>query len=238
MVKGRIHSIESMGLLDGPGIRAVVFFQGCNLRCRFCHNPESWNLSSGKETDSEALFKNLYKLKPYFDKSGGGVTASGGEPLLQKDFLIDLFRRLKECGIHTCLDTAGVGYGDYDEILSLTDLVLYDVKAITNVRYKELCGREILETEEFQKALKRNKTPVIVRQVVIPGYNDTDEYMISLKEYIKEKIPTSTAVELLPYHLLGQHKYKNMGLKVPMENIGPMDKDKCRMLSEKHFVNK
>ena len=170
-----------MGLVDGPGIRAVVFFQGCNLRCRFCHNPESWNLSSGKETDSESLFRNLYKLKPYFDKSGGGVTASGGEPLLQKEFLIDLFRRLKENKIHTCLDTAGVGTGDYDEILSFTDLVLYDVKAISSDKYRELCGRDIEETQNFQKALKRSNTPAVVRQVVIPGYNDTDEYMKALK---------------------------------------------------------
>ena len=138
MAKGRIHSIESMGLVDGPGIRAVVFFQGCKLRCKFCHNPESWDLSSGKETDSEALYKNLSKLKPYFDKSGGGVTASGGEPLLQKEFLTDLFKRLKEGEIHTCLDTAGVGDGDYDEILSLTDLVLYDVKAIDDKKFSKI----------------------------------------------------------------------------------------------------
>ena len=213
MVKGRIHSIESMGLVDGPGIRAVVFFQGCNLRCKFCHNPESWNHADGKESDSEALSKKLIKLKPYFDKSGGGVTASGGEPLLQKEFLIDLFKRLKDAGIHTCLDTAGVGDGDYDEILSLTDLVLYDVKAIENEKYKELCGKDIKET----------------------GFNDTDEYMIALKHYIKENLPTAKSVELLPYHLLGQHKYKNMGIKIPLENIPSMDKEKCKMLYEKHF---
>ncbi|MDO5479602.1 MAG: 4Fe-4S cluster-binding domain-containing protein, partial [Clostridia bacterium] len=142
MVKGKIHSLESMGLVDGPGIRAVVFFQGCSLRCRFCHNPESWNTEAGTEVDSVSLSKKLIKLKPYFDKSGGGVTASGGEPLLQKDFLIDLFKRLKEADIHTCLDTAGVGIGGYDEILSLTDLVLYDVKAIDAKLYKELCGRD------------------------------------------------------------------------------------------------
>lgn len=237
MAKGRIHSIESMGLVDGPGIRAVVFFQGCRLRCKFCHNPESWNLSSGKETDSKALYENLSKLKPYFDKSGGGVTASGGEPLLQKEFLTDLFKRLKDANIHTCLDTAGVGDGDYDEILSLTDLILYDVKAIENEKYKELCGRDIFETEEFQRAVKRNNVPVIVRQVVIPGYNDTDDYMIALKQYIKKNLPTAKAVELLPYHLLGHHKYKDLGIKIPMEDIPAMDKDKCKMLYEKHFVN-
>lgn len=237
MVKGRIHSIESMGLVDGPGIRAVVFFQGCNLRCRFCHNPESWSLSGGKETDSESLFNKLFKLKPYFDKSGGGVTASGGEPLLQKDFLIDLFRRLKEKNIHTCLDTAGVADGNYDEILALTDLVLYDVKAIENDKYKELCGRDIKETEEFQIALKKSNTPALVRQVVIPDYNDSDDYMKSLKTYIKEHIPTAIGVELLPYHLLGQHKYKNLGLKIPMEKVPEMNKDRCRMLYEKHFQN-
>lgn len=236
MVKGKIHSMESMGLVDGPGIRAVVFFQGCLLRCRFCHNPESWERNAGTEVDSESLSKKLIKLKPYFDKSGGGVTASGGEPLLQKDFLIDLFKRLKEADIHTCLDTAGVGTGGYEEILSLTDLVLYDVKAIDKKLYKELCGRDIKETEEFQKALKKSMTKTIVRQVVIPGYNDNDEYMLSLKEYIKENIPSAKGVELLPYHLLGQHKYKNMGIKIPMEDIPAMDKDKCSMLYEKHFA--
>lgn len=235
MVKGRIHSIESMGLVDGPGIRAVVFFQGCDLRCKFCHNPESWNHNSGKVSDSLTLSQKLIKLKPYFDKSGGGVTASGGEPLLQKEFLIDLFKRLKEAKIHTCLDTAGVGDGDYDEILSLSDLVLYDVKAIENEKYKELCGKDITETEKFQRALKINNIPVIVRQVVIPGYNDTDDYMIALRQYIKENLPTAEAVELLPYHLLGQHKYKNMGIKIPLENIPPMDKEKCNKLYEKHF---
>ncbi len=235
MVKGKIHSLESMGLVDGPGIRAVVFFQGCNLRCRFCHNPESWDCNKGSEIDSESLSKKLIKLKPYFDKSGGGVTASGGEPLLQKDFLIDLFKRLKAEDIHTCLDTAGVGTGDYDKILSLTDLVLYDVKAIEPDKYKKLCGQEIQKTEEFQKALKKTMTKTIVRQVVIPVYNDTDEYMHSLKEYIKENIPSAKSVELLPYHLLGQHKYKTMGLKIPMENIPAMDKEKCKMLYEKHF---
>ncbi len=237
MVKGRIHSIESMGLVDGPGIRGVVFFQGCNLRCKFCHNPETWIPSSGKEITSEALAANLIKLKPYFDKSGGGVTASGGEPLLQPDFLTDLFRRLKTAGIHTCIDTAGAGLGDYDEILSLTDLILYDVKAIEKDKYKELCGRDISETESFLEAVCRNNTPLIVRQVVIPSYNDTDEYMIALKEYIKNKIPTAIGTELLPYHLLGQHKYKNLGIKVPLENIPPMDKEKCRMLYGKHFPN-
>lgn len=237
MAKGRIHSIESMGLVDGPGIRAVVFFQGCKLRCEFCHNPESWNLNGGEEVDSSEISKKLIGLKPYFDKSGGGVTFSGGEPLLQKDFLIALLKDMKNAGIHTCLDTSGVGCGDYDEILSLTDLVLYDVKAIESDKYKSLCKRDIKETENFQKALAKYGVPVIVRQVVIPGYNDTDEYMLSLKDYINKNIPYAKSVELLPFHLLGAHKYKKMGIFYPLGELSPMDKEKTEKLSKKYFQN-
>ncbi len=237
MATGRIHSIESMGLVDGPGIRAVVFFQGCNLRCEFCHNPESWAKNHGTLVDSSDISKKLIGLKPYFDKSGGGVTFSGGEPLLQKDFLIALLKDMKNAEIHTCLDTSGVGMGDYDEILSLIDLVLYDVKAVLPDKYKALCKKDIKETEEFQRALKKSKTPVIVRQVVIPGYNDNDEYMLSLKEYIKENIPYTQSVELLPFHLLGAHKYKKLGIPYPMENIPQMDKEKTEILRIKHFQN-
>ncbi len=237
MASGRIHSIESMGLVDGPGIRAVVFFQGCKLRCGFCHNPESWALEKGTLVESSDISRKLLSFKPYFDKSGGGVTFSGGEPLLQKDFLIALLKDMKDAGIHTCLDTSGAGNGDYDEILSLTDLVLYDVKAVDPKKYNALCKRDINETERFQVALKKAKTPVIVRQVVIPGYNDTDEYMLTLKNYIEKNIPYTRDVELLPFHLLGAHKYKKLGIPYPMENLSPMDKEKTDKLKEKYFQN-
>ncbi len=236
MKSGRIRSIETMGLVDGPGIRTVIFLQGCHLRCKFCHNPESWAVNGGEEVDAETLFRKILRFRPYFERSGGGVTFSGGEPLLQPDFLLEMLKRCKVEGIHTCIDTAGVGLGQYDEILRYTDLVLYDVKAITEEAYKALCGRSIGETERFQEALRKAGTKTIVRQVVIPGWNDQDAYMEALKQYIDKNIPTAVDVELLPYHLLGVHKYKTLGLPEPMPGTEAMDKESVKELYKKHFT--
>lgn len=235
MAEGRIMSIESMGLVDGPGIRFVVFMQGCMLRCRFCHNPDSWNKNCGETISSDELMRRITRFRPYFERSGGGVTFSGGEPLLQKDFLLEMLKRCKAENIHTCLDTAGVGDGDYDDILSFTDLVLYDVKAIDKDGYLKMCGRDISETEEFQNAMKRMKSRVVVRQVVVPGINDNDEYMEGLSEYIKRNIPGTEKVELLPYHLLGEHKYKKLGIKEPLEGVPAMDADIVNGFYNKYF---
>ncbi len=235
MVNGRITSIESMGLVDGPGIRAVVFFAGCAIRCVFCHNPETHSLTGGKLYGSGEVMKKLLRFKPYFEKSGGGVTFSGGEPLLQPEFLCELLKGCRECGIHTCLDTAGVGLGDYGEILSYTDLVLYDVKAVDAEGYRKICGGNIETTEEFMRALAKSKVKTVVRQVVVPGINDTDEYMISLREYIEKNVPTAVGVELLPYHTLGAHKYRALGLAEPLPRVEQMSSEKCAELEQKHF---
>ena len=236
MKSGRIHAVETMGLVDGPGIRTVIFLQGCHLRCRFCHNPESWALGGGEEVDAETLFQKILRFRPYFERSGGGVTFSGGEPLLQPEFLLELLKRCKAEGIHTCIDTAGVGLGQYEEILRHTDLVLYDVKAIAEDAYRQLCGRSIEETERFQEALRKVGTPTIVRQVVIPGWNDDDAYMEGLKSYIESNIPTAVDVELLPYHLMGMHKYKKLGLPEPMPETEAMDKERVKELYKGHFT--
>ncbi len=235
MAKGRIASIESMGLVDGPGIRTVVFFQGCALRCLFCHNPESWKMNGGKEISSDELIKKLIRFKPYFERSGGGVTFSGGEPLLQSEFLIEMLKKCKEAGIHTCIDTAGVGLGDYDEILSLTDLVLYDIKAVGKEEYRKMCSLDISETEKFQDALNRIRPETIIRQVVVPGINDTDEYMQSLLEYIQERLPFVKKVELLPYHKMGEHKYDSLGIESKLKDTLAMGKEKALFLNEKYF---
>ena len=224
-----------MGLVDGPGIRAVVFFAGCAIRCSFCHNPETHSLQGGKTYTVDEVMKRISRFKPYFEKSGGGVTFSGGEPLLQPEFLTELLRRSRELGIHTCIDTAGVGLGDYAEILSLTDLVLYDVKAITAEAYRDICGGDIRKTENFMRALAASGTPSIVRQVVIPGINDTDEYMTSLGEYIKKNIPTAREVELLPYHTLGSHKYRELGIAEPLCGVPRMSPTVCEELWRRHF---
>ncbi len=237
MIQGRILSIETMGLVDGPGIRTVIFFQGCGLRCQFCHNPDSWNFSGGQVMDSETLMQRILRFRPYFERSGGGVTFSGGEPLMQPTFLLELLKRCREEGIHTCIDTAGVGQGMYDAILAYTDLVLYDVKAVTPEGYQTLCGRSMEETEHFQAALRKAGTPTVVRHVVIPGMNDGDDAMEALKAYIKANIPTATGVELLPYHLLGAHKYKKLGLAEPLPGTPSMDQEKTKQLWEKHFTH-
>ena len=235
MQKGRILSIESMGLVDGPGIRCVVFFQGCALRCKFCHNPDSWARGGGTELSSEEIVRKVLRFRPYFARSGGGVTFSGGEPLLQREFLLELLRRCKQEGVHTCLDTAGAGTGGYEEILRLVDLVLYDVKAVTAEGYRSLCGGEIGQTEEFQRAMAACGTKAIVRQVVIPGISDGDACMQELDRYIRKHIPTAVKVELLPYHLMGAFKYEKLGMPPPLAGIPAMDKEKTQQLWERYF---
>ena len=235
MATGRILSIESMGLVDGPGIRTVIFFQGCALRCLFCHNPDSWKSFGGEEIDSDTLVQKLLRLKPYFKRSGGGVTFSGGEPLLQREFLIEMLKKCRENGIHTCLDTSGVGVGGYEEVLELCDLVLYDIKALDEHCYQKMCRAEMTETQKFVKALQTVKPHTVVRQVVIPGINDNDEYMKNLKIYIDKNLPFVESVELLPYHRMGEHKYKKLGIEPPLGDTQAMDKSVSDMLWKKHF---
>ena len=153
LITGRVHSLESMGLVDGPGIRTVVFLQGCRLRCSFCHNPDTWQLSGGEVFSAEQLMAKIRRFKPYFLRSGGGVTFSGGEPLLQPAFLLEMLKLLKREGIHTCLDTAGVGEGDYTEILRHTDLILYDIKHIDPALYQSMTGQPICHTQSGRTAL-------------------------------------------------------------------------------------
>lgn len=234
-LNGRIYSIESMGLVDGPGIRYVVFLQGCSIKCSFCHNPDSQCISGGTITSSDELIGRIERFRPYFERSGGGVTFSGGEPLMQSEFLLEMLKLCKKRGIHTCLDTSGAVKGDFNEILKYTDLVLYDVKAVTPKEYKEICGGDISITEDFQKLLCETLTDTTVRQVVIPGINDSDEYMIQLKSYVNRKLPHANRIELLPYHLLGSHKYKASNIPEPLAGIPAMDKSKTEQLQTKFF---
>ncbi len=232
---GKIYSIESMGLVDGPGIRTVVFLQGCALRCQFCHNPDSWDCTKGQTLSAQEVVDKIVRFKPYFSRSGGGVTLSGGEPLMQRDFCLELLTKCKQAGIHTCLDTAGVGVGGYEQILAQTDLVLYDVKAIDEDKYRALCGTDMQRTQQFLRALKDANTPCIVRQVVIPNYNDDEGYMQRLRQYVKEYVPTAYKVELLPYHKMGVHKYGAIGIADPLADVPPMDKQKTEDLQARFF---
>ena len=232
MIKGKIHSVESMGLVDGPGIRVVVFMQGCALRCLYCHNPDTWTLDGNKDAldfTPEELVNKISRFRSYFEKSGGGVTFSGGDPLKQPEFLKETLKLCKEAGIHTTLDTSGVGFGDYEEILKYTDLVLYDVKHLTREGYKDMTGIEIDETQKFLEACKKMGTKMWIRQVVVPGKTDSEEYIRELGKFIKT-LDNVEKVELLPYHLLGVSKYETLGIKYRLEGLEAMDKEACKEL--------
>ncbi|MFT5871775.1 MAG: pyruvate formate lyase activating enzyme [Clostridium sp.] len=230
MVKGRIHSIESMGLVDGPGIRVVVFFQGCKLRCAYCHNPDTWNMGGGIEMTPEELVQKIVRFKPYLKRSSGGVTFSGGDPLLQPQFLLECLKLCKQNGIHTALDTAGFGQGDYDEILRYTDLVLLDIKHTTSKGYIALTGRDALGVNLFLHSLRKSKTRVWARHVVVPGITDSEEHITKLAKIINEEVPNVDKVELLPYHVLGVSKYEALGIPYKLKHVKPMDKDKSKEL--------
>lgn len=224
---GSVDSIESMGLVDGPGIRTVIFLTGCKLRCKYCHNPEMW--TKGKENSNvEDLVQKILRFKPYYGNKGG-VTLSGGEPLMQPDFLIALCKRLKEENIHIALDTAGVGVGRYEEILNLVDLVILDIKHVTKQGYLDLTGYEIEESLKFMTLLNKLKKPIWIRQVIIPGVNDNIEYLKNLKKFLKQ-LPMIEKIDFLPYHKLGREKYEKLNIPNPYQEMKEMDKEKCEEL--------
>jgi pyruvate formate lyase activating enzyme len=230
MEKARIHSIETMGLVDGPGIRVVVFMQGCKLRCAYCHNPDTWNLNGGQEISSEELLNKVKRFKSYFKNSGGGVTLSGGDPLLQPEFIIEFFKLCRAEGIHTTLDTAGYGFGEYDEILKYTDLVLLDIKHLEEEGHKSLTGQSRHGFLEFLDALKRSSTKLWIRHVVVPGITDAEDHIRRLAEYIND-ISNVEKVQLLPYHTHGAHKYEALNIKYRLEGVEPLERDRLNYLS-------
>ena len=230
-MKASIDSIETFGLVDGPGIRTVIFFKGCKLRCKYCHNPEMW--VKGKENMTvEEVVQKAVRNKPYFKRNNGGVTFSGGEPLLQVDFLIELSKELKKEGIHIALDTAGVGIGKYDELLEYVDLVLLDIKHTSNDGFKDLTGVNIDESYEFIKALNKSGKPVWIRQVIVPGIMDNLEYLHSLNDYLKG-INNIERIDFLPYHKLGSEKYEKLGIPNPYKDMVEMEKERCNELYQK-----
>jgi len=221
---GHIDSIETLGLVDGPGIRVVVFLQGCPLRCLFCHNPETWTLNDKFLITPDELVRHIYKYRNYFGIDGG-VTFSGGEPLLQHDFLLECLKLCKKMGINTCLDTSGSCRG-YEDILKYVDLVIWDVKALENDAYHRMTGQDISVSLDFLKYCQETGVKMWIRQVVVPGINDNVSYINKLKEFIRP-LKNIEKVELLPYHLLGVSKYKQLGIPYKLEDVPAMDKAKC-----------
>ena len=231
MTKGYIDSYETMGLVDGPGVRFVVFLKGCKLRCLFCHNPETWTMDNATVISSDELLETIKKYKNYY--VNGGVTFSGGEPLLQSEFLIEMLRKCKELGLHTALDTAGCGCGNYEEILKYTDLVILDIKANNEDGYKYItgCNKGIDEFNKFLEVCQENNKKIWIRQVIVPGINDTEEYILGLKKYLKE-IKNIEKIELLPYHILGESKYEKLNILYPLKGVEIMDKDRLIYLDK------
>lgn len=229
MIKASIDSIETFGLVDGPGIRTVVFFNGCKLRCKYCHNPEMWTIKEKNYTPEEVV-KKVIRSKPYFNKNGG-VTFSGGEPLLHDKFIIETSKLLKKENIHIAIDTAGVGNGNYEELLKYIDLVILDIKHTRPKEYKEITGFEMKEIDNFISAINKANKDVWIRQVIIPGITDTKEYIDSLVTYLS-KIKNVKRVDFLPFHRLGREKYIALNIPYPYEDKNDMDKDKCDKLYE------
>ena len=217
-MKGYVSSIQSMGTLDGPGVRFVVFLQGCNLNCGCCHNPETKPLSGGDEYTAQEIAQRCEKYKSYFGDKGG-ITLSGGEPILQSSFAKEIFEECKKRGIHTCLDTSGsVLNDDVLALLDVTDYVLLDVKYHTEELYKKYAGCSLAKPLEFLSVLEEKKIPTVLRQVIIPTLNDNKESMAFLK-MLKEKHSCVQKIELLPFKKLCQTKYDNLGLEFPFKDF-------------------
>ena len=228
----KVHSIESFGTVDGPGIRFVLFLQGCHLQCKYCHNRDTWDINGGSYKSLDAIFEKIMRYKNYIYPNGGG-TVTGGEPLLQVKFLIELFTKLKDKGIHTCIDTSGMTSltDDIKKVLSLTDLVLLDIKHINDEKCKNLVGRSNKLELAFARYLSDNNIPIWIRQVLIPGYTDSEEDLLQLKGFISS-LKSVEKVELLPYHDMGKYKWKKLGLKYELEDVRPANASDLKRAKE------
>ena len=223
---GHIHSTESFGAADGPGVRFIVFMQGCHMRCRYCHNPDTWKMDGGDEVTADEILKRALRFKPYWGKDGG-ITISGGEPLLQIDFVIELFKKAKELGINTCIDTAGNPFtkeepffSKFEELMKYTDLLLLDLKEINPARNKDLTGFDNSNIIEMAKYLSEINKPVWIRHVLVPEHSDFDEDLDALGDFI-DTLSNVDRVEILPYHTLGKFKWENLGIPYTLESISP-----------------
>ncbi|MCB5950685.1 pyruvate formate lyase-activating protein [Enterococcus sp. BWT-B8] len=231
-VKGRIHSTENFGTVDGPGVRFIIFTQGCRMRCQFCHNPDTWKIGSGgKEVTTDEVLEEALKYRSYWGEKGG-ITVSGGEPLLQMNFLIDLFKKAKALGINTTLDTCGKPFtreepffSQFQELMKYTDLILFDIKHIDNKQHKlltSLGNENILEMAEYLSEINQ---PVWIRHVLVPERSDYDEYLIRLNDFVKT-LNNVDKLEILPYHTMGKYKWDDLGLAYPLEGINPPTDDR------------
>lgn len=228
-ITGRIHSTESFGAADGPGVRFIIFTQGCRMRCRYCHNPDTWDIKGDNtctDMTADELLKKALRYKSYW-KNDGGITVSGGEPLLQIDFLLDLFKKAKAEGVGTCIDTAGNPFtreepffSKFRELMEYTDLLLLDIKEINPARHKDITGWDNANILDMARYLSEIGKPVWIRHVLVPELSDFDEDLDALSEFIKT-LNNVQRVEVLPYHTLGKFKWENLGIKYTLEDTNP-----------------
>ena len=230
MIKGRIHSLESFGAVDGPGIRYLIFLKGCNMRCQYCHNVDTWNPDTDNLMTADELLDKAERFRSYWGKEGG-ITVSGGEALLQIDFLIDLFRKAHERGINTNLDTSGQPFtreepffSKFNELLKYTDLVMLDIKHIDSAKHKELTGMGNEHILDFAKFLAEIKKPVWIRHVLVPGINDDEESLRKTGEFVAS-LGNVQRLEILPYHRMAMHKYEDLGIAYQIPDIPEPSKE-------------
>ena len=238
-MEGHIHSTESFGTVDGPGIRFVVFFQGCPMRCLYCHNPDTWRVGGGDQNlrSVESLLKEYDGIKEFLHD--GGITATGGEPLLQMPFLTELFEAAKKKGIHTCLDSCGITFrqerrAEFDRLMAATDLVMLDIKHIDDAEHQKLTGQSNKHILEFAEYLKEKNVPVWIRHVVVPTITLNDEYLYRLGYFIGG-LDNLKALDVLPYHTMGEVKYQNLGIDYPLKGIPAATKEEAEHAKEVIF---
>lgn len=243
-IKGKIHTLESFGAADGPGVRFVVFLKGCNMRCKYCHNPDTWAGTVYEEWTAEDLLKRVLRCKDYWGENGG-ITVSGGEPLLQMEFVTEFFRLAKEQGIHTALDTSGNPFTKaepfflrFNELMKYTDLVILDIKEIDSERHKAVTGKDNANILEMAEYLSEINMPVWIRYVLVPEYTDFDEDLNRLKCFT-DKLSNVERIEVLPYHTLGVFKWENLGMKYELDGISPPSEERiknaCKVLDTKKY---
>lgn len=226
MTKGFVHSVESFGSVDGPGIRFLIFLQGCPMRCQFCHNPDSWKTGIGEERTADELLDQAERFRAYWGDNGG-ITVSGGEALLQIDFLLELFEKAKQRGIGTCLDTSAQlftrkspFFEKFERLMELTDTVLLDIKHIDDEEHRKLTRHSNSNILDCARYLSEIDKPVWIRHVLIPGITDKDEYLVRLRDFLST-LHNIERIEVLPYHTLGVYKYEKLGIDYPLKDVQP-----------------
>ena len=235
---GYIHSIETFGTVDGPGVRFVVFLKGCPMRCIYCHNPDTWNMDNASIMTSEEILAKYAKNASFY--KNGGITITGGEPLMQLDFVIDLFKKAKENNIHTCLDTSGILFNEnelskYEELVKVTDLVMLDIKHIDNIKHKEITGQENKNILNFARFLDQHNIQMYIRHVVVDTYTTNENDLFELGRFIGS-LKNVKALDVLPFHNLGKVKYEKLGLPYKLKDMEDLSKEKAQ-IAKNHILN-